>query len=244
MQRRRKEKELRKEAKRFLKTHKEGKDAPSGASGALTVAQPTVPQQPLSAAQLAMQRVAAMRAAALEEDALLARMGAPSGDYFAFRDTGVAQLDDPDADAEAGEASRVELRGNRKAFNRDQKERLDELVPKATGREALMEKRAGARQSNRDYQAAKDDHMLGSVPGGDGDIMGGGGGDSFGAALARQKARDSKRYTQRFAGRDARLAEVRERHVQAENDKMAQFRDLVGSIGPGAGRMEIPRREY
>ncbi len=60
------------------------------------------------------------------------------------------------------------------SWNRDQKEWLDEMLPKATGREALVEKKVAAREAKRAREESPDV-----------DLMGRGEEDSFAAAKAR-----------------------------------------------------------
>lgn len=84
------------------------------------------------------------------------------------------------------------LRRNREAFAaqrqeqrksaRDQRELLDELLPKATGREAKVEARVARREEARARETSPD---LAFVPGGSRGLMGGGDDDSFQAAKAR-----------------------------------------------------------
>ena len=158
----------------------------SSAAAAAAGAQAPPPQQ-LSAAAAAAAKVAAARAAALEEDAFLANMGAPRESLLSFRGQGlgsfaVAEDGARDSAAGAGPKGVGPSASNKRWMKEEAKERLEEIAPKATGRDALMEKRAAARQSNRDAAAAADDAMLGGMLG---DELGGG--DDFKAAMARQR---------------------------------------------------------
>ena len=129
----------------------------------------------LTAAQLAAKRVAEARASALEEDAMYARVGAPREGLLDFRTRGV------DAVALAGDGENgglVKEKGltpaEAKKARRDAKERAEELAPRATGRDALREKRMAVRESHRSFAARKDEEMLGGMV--RGDEFGGGGG--------------------------------------------------------------------
>ena len=192
----------------------------------------------LTAAQLAAKRVAEARASALEEDAMYARVGAPREGLLDFRTRGV------DAVALAGDGENgglVKEKGltpaEAKKARRDAKERAEELAPRATGRDALREKRMAVRESHRSFAARKDEEMLGGMV--RGDEFGGGGGDEFQAALAarqRAQARRDKRRGVDPAAVAARVGAYRSR----EEEKMSQFHELVG--GFGGERMNIPER--
>jgi uncharacterized protein YcfJ len=124
-----------------------------------------------------------------------------------------------------------------KKARRDAKERAEELAPRATGRDALREKRMAVRESHRSFAARKDEEMLGGMV--RGDEFGGGGGDEFQAALAarqRAQARRDKRRGVDPAAVAARVGAYRSR----EEEKMSQFHELVG--GFGGERMNIPER--
>ena len=193
----------------------------------------------LTAAQLAAKRVAEARASALEEDAMYARVGAPREGLLDFRTRGV------DSVALAGDGEKGGLSNKEKALTpaeakkarRDAKERAEELAPRATGRDALREKRMAVRESHRSFAARKDEEMLGGMV--RGDEFGGGGGDEFQAALAarqRAQARRDKRRGVDPAAVAARVGAYRSR----EEEKMSQFHELVG--GFGGERMNIPER--
>lgn len=192
----------------------------------------------LTAAQLAAKRVAEARASALEEDAMYARVGAPREGLLDFRTRGV------DSVALAGDGENGGLVKEKaltpaeaKKARRDAKERAEELAPRATGRDALREKRMAVRESHRSFAARKDEEMLGGMV--RGDEFGGGGGDEFQAALAarqRAQARRDKRRGVDPAAVAARVGAYRSR----EEEKMSQFHELVG--GFGGERMNIPER--
>lgn len=190
---------------------------------------------PLTAAQEAAARVAAARAAALREDATLARLGAPREDVLGFRNQDLARLDGAGADAAAGVGcSAAEARRVRRL----RAERLEALLPAAaTGREALLEKRAAVRASNREMANAKEEGMFASGGG----ELGGGGASEFRAALAaNRRAREAR---DRRRGVDGATAALRLRaHRAAEAEKMRAFQDLVGG-SEERERMEIPRRQ-
>ena len=76
-------------------------------------------------------------------------------------------------------ASLERMRHERKGWRGEQKELMDELLPKATGREAMIEKKAARREAAKERDASPDMNRLI----GGGDVMGGD--DSFAAAKAR-----------------------------------------------------------
>jgi len=111
-----------------------------------------------------------------------------------------------------------------KAFRKHNGEVEEELVGgKATGRDALIEKRrevgakihgaAKAREEDRDGLTVGDDKLYG-----------GGGGDSFQAALARRNAGIQRKQDQR----DGRIDEIQSK----ETDRMKSFMASMG-IAPG-----------
>lgn len=194
-------------------------------------------EAPLTAAQKAAARVAAARAAALQEDAALERLGAPREDVLGFRNANLAGLAGLDADAAAPSVGASSLDARR--IRQSRAERLEALLPApATGREALFEKRAAARASNREMANAKEEGMFASSFGGE---LGGGGADEFRAALAANRMRREARNRRR--GEDGASAALRLReHRRAEAEKMGAFQEMVGGLGEGE-RIEIPRRE-
>lgn len=175
------------EAKRYLR--RQGRGSSAGSHAALTTRVNDGPPPRLSSpAAVAVQRVTAARAAALEEDAFIARMGAPRESLLSFREQRLGSFAGAEDGGVDGGGTRGIMPGghtsrdDRKRWTKEDRERLDEIAPKATGRDASLEKRAAARQSNRDAAAAKDDDMLGGILG---DELGGG--DDFRTALARQR---------------------------------------------------------
>ena len=244
-------KEKLKEAKRYLKRKEKewGTGAlavtPASALSAAVVAPhgapaKEMPCQPpaLSAAAVAAQKVAAARAAALEEDAFLAQMGAPHENLLSFRAQGLGSFAHAaDEDGSAAAAASKSKRWRKE----DVKERLDEIAPKATGRDALLEKRAAARQANRDAAAAKEDAALGGMLG---DELGGG--DDFAAVLASRRRAQEFRARRRGVPTAEQAAARVSSYVAKEEEKMAAFRHLVGGFSASTStgeKMHIPRRE-
>jgi hypothetical protein len=247
------ERERLKEARRLLKRRTraadealvpsaaaEKKRKPNDAAGGLGGLPGAAGETPLTAAQEAAARVAAARAAALLEDAALERLGAPREDVLGFRNASIAGLAGLDAHLAAAPgtvgASSFDAR---RARQKKAAERLEALLPApATGREALFEKRAAARASNREMANAKEEGMFASGFGGE---LGGGGADEFRAALAANRMKREARNRRR--GVDGASAALRLReHRRLEAEKMGAFQDMVGGLGEGE-RIEIPRRE-
>ena len=132
-----------------------------------------------------------------------------------------AMLEDRQAarrDARAAEGA------ERRRWRAQDREALDELLPKATGREALVEKRIARREAAR---AREDSPELTRVTGG-GDVMGGG--DSFAAAKAREAAAAARRNQRQAVAREQLQAKLAAAQAE-EAAKMAQFRALL-SNGP------------
>ena len=124
-----------------------------------------------------------------------------------------------------------------KRARRDAKERLEELAPRATGRDALREKRAAVRESNRSFAARKDEDFLGGMT--RGDEFGGGGRDEFAQVLAARRRARERRDARR--GVDPAAVAARVGAYQArEAERMSQFQELVG--GFGGERIHIPER--
>lgn len=245
------ERERLKEARRLLKRRTraadealvpsaaaEKKRKPNPAAGGLALPG-AAGETPLTAAQEAAARVAAARAAALQEDAALERLGAPREDVLGFRNASIAGLAGLDADAAAPGTVGASSFDARRARQKKAAERLEALLPApATGREALFEKRAAARASNREMANAKEEGMFASGFGGE---LGGGGADEFRAALAANRMKREAR--ERRRGVDGASAALRLReHRRLEAEKMGAFQDMVGGLGEGE-RIEIPRRE-
>jgi len=245
------ERERLKEARRLLKRRTraadealvpsaaaEKKRKPNNAAGGLALPG-AAGETPLTAAQEAAARVAAARAAALQEDAALERLGAPREDVLGFRNASIAGLAGLDADAAAPGRVGASSFDARRIRQKKAAERLEALLPApATGREALFEKRAAARVSNREMANAKEEGMFASGFGGE---LGGGGADEFRAALAANRMKREARNRRR--GVDGASAALRLReHRRLEAEKMGAFQDMVGGLGEGE-RIEIPRRE-
>ncbi|KAF6259477.1 hypothetical protein COO60DRAFT_1000760 [Scenedesmus sp. NREL 46B-D3] len=135
------------------------------------------------------------------------------------------------AAARAGEAA------DKRVWRREQKEVLDDLLPKPTGgtHEARVEARMARREAARAREGSPD---MVPVTGG-GDVMGGGGDDSFAAAKAREAKRQEWRSRQSAAKKEE-LAGKLSAAAAAEADKMAQFRALVAAQG---GRITIAKRD-
>jgi hypothetical protein len=126
-------------------------------------------------------------------------------------------------------AARAAAELERKKARREEKEWLEEIAPKASGREAAAEQKRAARDVARAADADRGDFL---VPGGD--VMGGG--DDYGAARAAEAQRGARRAAHQSARStllDARLAEA----AAKEAERMAQFRALLG-----AGPIQIPKR--
>ncbi|KAF5829590.1 hypothetical protein DUNSADRAFT_15872 [Dunaliella salina] len=113
----------------------------------------------------------------------------------------------------------------------EQKEQLNELLPKATGREGRIEERIGRREDAKAREASPDTVRL---PGG-GDIYGGD--DSIAAARAREASRQSAQRNRQLLKQE----DVSHRAAAAqakEDEKMAAFRALVQQ-----GPIQIRKRE-
>eukprot|EP00899_Mesostigma_viride_P014679 jgi/Mesvir1/23211/Mv22672-RA.1 len=132
------------------------------------------------------------------------------------------------AEEERRESAKATLRLEQKKARQEHNVVLDELLPKATGREALQEKRAIRRQ---EAKAREDSPELMSQ----GDVMGGG--DSFQDRLARQKAFQQKKEQ----AKAAELAERRERYTASENAKVEAFKAMMG-VQEGV-KYSIPKRQ-
>jgi hypothetical protein len=132
-------------------------------------------------------------------------------------------------DAHADKARRKAEQKKQLAADR---ERLEELVPRATGKEARTAERVARRQLEKERETSPD---VATLAGG-GDVMGGS--DSFAAAVARQRAIEAAK-KQRLAPREAEKAERFSAYAAAEADKMAAFRALLPG---GGGPLAIPKR--
>jgi hypothetical protein len=112
------------------------------------------------------------------------------------------------------EESRAIAKAEAKKQRREAREQLDELVPKATGREGKVEARIARREDARTRDVSPD-----AVVTGGGNVMGGT--DSFAAALARQKRQQDAR-TQRM---------VRARSATVLSPACVPARDAVCTLG-------------
>ncbi|KAG1666001.1 hypothetical protein FOA52_010099 [Chlamydomonas sp. UWO 241] len=121
-------------------------------------------------------------------------------------------------------------RGDRKKAAKEQRELLEEMMPRATGKEKMAEARMARREETRMRDASPDRAFL---PGG-GNMMGGD--DSFAAAKAREANREAMQNNRRNVKREDVMARVQD--AQAKEDaKMDQFRALLGQ-----GPITIPKR--
>eukprot|EP00877_Chromochloris_zofingiensis_P009627 jgi/Chrzof1/4918/Cz15g04140.t1 len=149
--------------------------------------------------------------------------------------TGMKAFLEDEQDRTAGQrtAGRLAEQQERRKWRADQKDVLDELLPKATGREAKVEQRVARREAAR---ACEDSPDLVRVTGG-GDVMGGGDDDSFAAAKAREARRQDWRSRNAVAKQEVLSAKLAAQQA-AEDEKMAPLRALVG-MGP----IVIPKRQ-
>lgn len=116
----------------------------------------------------------------------------------------------------------------KKVFRKEHEAVLDEMLPKATGRERQMELKAIRREQARTREESPPETMR------ERDIMGGG--DDFQQRLAREKARREKRQSDKMAAYSEKRSVVEER----ESATMEQFKNLVNVAG---GRITMPKRQ-
>ncbi|BBN05546.1 hypothetical protein MPTK1_3g14060 [Marchantia polymorpha subsp. ruderalis] len=116
---------------------------------------------------------------------------------------------------------------DRKKFQKDHEALLDDILPKATGRERQMEMKAIRREQAR---AREDSPELMKEK----DVMGGG--EDFQSRLAREKARREKRQYEKAAV----YSEKRSAFEEKEAAAMDQLRALVNVAG---GKITIAKRE-
>eukprot|EP00898_Chlorokybus_atmophyticus_P001779 jgi/Chlat1/2601/Chrsp178S00153 len=135
---------------------------------------------------------------------------------------------DPADEEGAREASRAMDKRDKKKWKKEQDLALDEMLPKATGREALFEKKAARREANRQREDSPE-VMRQS------DLMGGG--DDFHQRVAKQRAHRERKQAERTEVMTERLAT----YQAAEQAKMEQLRAMVGLAG--GGKITIPKRE-
>eukprot|EP00897_Mesotaenium_endlicherianum_P008562 jgi/Mesen1/7734/ME000407S06969 len=113
----------------------------------------------------------------------------------------------------------------RKKMQKEHELVIDELLPKATGREAKVEQKAMRRQAAREREVSPEMRER--------DIMGGG--DDFKARLAREKAWRGKKAAEKANA----FIEKHDTYAAKENAKMDAFKALVSQAG---GRITIPKR--
>ncbi|KAL3162158.1 hypothetical protein ABBQ32_009866 [Trebouxia sp. C0010 RCD-2024] len=133
---------------------------------------------------------------------------------------------------EAEQAARQGQQVERRKWRTDQKEWLEEQLPKATGREAQLEKKAARREAAREREQSPD---MSKLPGG-GDIMGGD--DSFAAARAREARKDDWRSKQQAVKQDLLSQKLAAANAQ-EQAKMAMFHNML----PSGAKLTIPKRQ-
>lgn len=134
----------------------------------------------------------------------------------------------------AREAAREDLRLARKADRALQRERLDEIVPRAQAgtRERQLEKRALVSEKMRSFKEARAD-AGGVEEVGDGELMGGGAEDDVQAlkrAMAAQQRKKTERELRREAEARARMEEREERlreWREREEEKMKSLKELA-----------------
>ncbi|KAK0525461.1 hypothetical protein OC835_005604 [Tilletia horrida] len=144
---------------------------------------------------------------------------------------------------ERADERRIKRQAEGRRERKELREEADELAPKATGREALFERKREIRESHRAFANRRDgddgfdlneDVILGGGGGGSGS-----GGD-FRAAVAERDRAAAKTRERAERHRAERAAEGSERHTamrQKEQDTMAMFKAMAaqrfGGGGPG-----------
>ncbi len=159
------------------------------------------------------------------------RMGVaiPSKDDLALRD---------ELRAEDRDAARDDLRAERRADRKVQKERLDELVPRAEAgtRERKLEKKREVNDKMRQFREGSPGAMAAAH---DSELMGGG--DSV-AELKQRKAEDRRRKTEREIRREElqrakqeEIDEKRRKWQEREQGTMSMLHELARQrFGPGS----------
>lgn len=133
--------------------------------------------------------------------------------------------------ASSREAHLAELRFARKADRREQKQQLDDILPRAEPgtRERQLEKRALVNEKMRGFRDSKENAALEEV--GDADLMGGGDGvDDFKKAAASQQRKKTERELRREAEARARREEREERlreWKEREEEKLRGLKELA-----------------
>ncbi|KAI0241116.1 hypothetical protein L0F63_006673 [Massospora cicadina] len=140
----------------------------------------------------------------------------PSGDFS--RSTFEDAVDQEDLLRQKRKREKAENKAYRKRKESD----LEELVPRATGREAMLErKRAKGAYAHRERSP--------DVELADADLLGG---DDFNSALSRQKARESVRNSRRQnlqLEREAELKTRLEQHKAKEEATIEMFRKMAAA---------------
>jgi len=114
----------------------------------------------------------------------------------------------------------------RKKYQKIQEEVLDELLPKATGRERMLEKRVINREQARGREESPE---LAN----DKDLMGGG--DNFRARLDKERMRKQKKVMEKTAVLEEKLQASRQKEAAA----MSQLQAIINEAG---GKITIPKR--
>ncbi|KAM0720458.1 hypothetical protein Q7P37_004594 [Cladosporium fusiforme] len=143
-----------------------------------------------------------------------------------------------DLTEEEREARIADLRWDRKLDRKTQKERLEELVPRADpgSRERQLEKKREATATNRSFADAKDSGAA-EVP--DNEMMGGGDGvDEFKAKLkTRERAKNEReiRKEEQLRAREAEREEKLAEHRKKEDKTMEMLKSLAQQRYGGVG---------
>ena len=149
-----------------------------------------------------------------------------------------------EARADAVDAHRSELRAARKADRQLQRERLDEVVPRAeTGtRERMLEKKREAGDAARTYREGKA-NAGDAVEVNEADLMGSGGFGEAKAMRVKEQARKSEREQRRAEIWEARKVEREERMAGAK-EKEAKTMDLFKRLAAErfGARTDLPSK--
>ncbi|EFJ23323.1 hypothetical protein SELMODRAFT_442887 [Selaginella moellendorffii] len=220
---RRKKKKLLKEAKRILKDHKAS--AKSDDQRAKKVETITMDdyyaKNPEFATWLKENRGLYFSSLSAEETRKLFSSFADAWNSGKLADK-YYQVDEEDERLQKRKKEKAE----QKKFVKEHELVMDELLPKATGKDRLLEKKAIQREKNRNRD-------LSPEPMRETDLMGGG--DDFKMMLARERARREKRANVKVEALQKKLSVVEERETAA----MDQFRALINTSG---GKITIPKR--
>ncbi|TLS27750.1 hypothetical protein PpBr36_00551 [Pyricularia pennisetigena] len=147
---------------------------------------------------------------------------------------GIPSIQDLDVrraeEEEAQLRSRDEIRLARRVDRAEQKERLDEILPRAAAgtRERQLEKK---RMVNEKMRGFREGSAGATEEAGDGELMGEGGGVSdYKAALAREQRRKSEREVRKEAEARAKVEELRQRmkrYQEKEERTIGALRELA-----------------